>query len=104
MDSREGRPMIKKGETMGQRLQRLRQAAGFSQPRLAAAAAVRVSSLRNWEQGRRLPQLDAAARLAKALGITLGELAGGILEGPPAAQASPGAKKRHGGKGKESEK
>ena len=68
--------MARKGEMMGQRLQRLRQAAGLSQPQLAEAAAVPVASLRNWEQGRRLPQLDAAARLASALGVSLDELAG----------------------------
>ena len=86
--------MTKKGETMGQRLQRLRRSAGLSQPRLAEAAAVPVASLRNWEQGRRLPQLDAAVRLAKALGITLDELAGGLLEGPPAEQPKSSRKRK----------
>jgi transcriptional regulator with XRE-family HTH domain len=61
---------------MGERLQRLRQAKGFSQPQLARAAQVPVGSLRNWEQGRRIPALDTAARLAVALGCTVGQLAG----------------------------
>jgi transcriptional regulator with XRE-family HTH domain len=61
---------------MGQRLQQLRIAAEMSQPQLARAAGVPVSSLRNWEQGRRVPLFDAAIRLAVALGCTLDELAG----------------------------
>jgi transcriptional regulator with XRE-family HTH domain len=37
---------------------------------------VPIGSLRNWEHGRRTPLLDAAARIAQALGVTLDELAG----------------------------
>ena len=70
---------------MGQRLQRLRQAAGLSQSQLARAAGVPPGSLKNWEQGRRLPQLDAACRLARAVGVSLDELAGRVFEeGAPA--------------------
>jgi transcriptional regulator with XRE-family HTH domain len=61
---------------MGQRLQRLRQEAGMSQPELAKAADVPLGTLRNWEQGRRMPLLDTAARVAGALGVSLDELAG----------------------------
>jgi transcriptional regulator with XRE-family HTH domain len=61
---------------MGQRLQQLRQAKGLSQTQLALAAGVPVGSLRNWERGRRVPLLDAAARIAVALGISLDTLAG----------------------------
>jgi transcriptional regulator with XRE-family HTH domain len=68
--------MAIKGETMGQRLQRLRQAAGMSQSQLAARAGVPLPSLRNWEQDKRTPSLDAAAKVAKAIGCTLEELAG----------------------------
>jgi transcriptional regulator with XRE-family HTH domain len=64
------------GETMGDRLRRLRHAAGLSQQRLADLAAVPLGSLRNWEQGRREPLLGPAGRLALALGVTLDELAG----------------------------
>ena len=63
-------------ETFGQRLQRLRQRAGYSQPQLASRADVPVGTIRGWEQGRRVPNLDVAARLAKALGVSLDELAG----------------------------
>jgi transcriptional regulator with XRE-family HTH domain len=66
----------KRGETMGKRLKRLREAAGLSQSQLAAAAGVPVGTLRNWEYDRREPLLGAAARLADGLGCTLDELAG----------------------------
>jgi transcriptional regulator with XRE-family HTH domain len=62
-------------ETLGQRLQRLRVAAGLTQTQVAAAAAVAVSSLRNWEVDRREPGLRAACRLARVLGVTAEDLA-----------------------------
>jgi transcriptional regulator with XRE-family HTH domain len=61
---------------MGERLGRLRRDRGLSQPQLAKAAGVSVWSLRQWEQGRRTPLLDAAARVAVALGVSLDDLAG----------------------------
>jgi transcriptional regulator with XRE-family HTH domain len=61
---------------MGKRFQKLRQAAGLSQSQLARAANVPVASLRQWEQGRRTPLLDAAARVAEALDVSLDDLAG----------------------------
>jgi transcriptional regulator with XRE-family HTH domain len=70
-------------KAMGERLQELRQAKGLSQSQLAKATGVPVGSLKNWEQGIRLPRLDAAWQLAKALGITLDELAGKVFESPP---------------------
>ncbi len=75
-------------ETQGQRLQRLRQGAGLSQPQLAAAAGVPVSSLRNWEQDRRPLFLETAGLLAKALGVSLDALAV-IPEPGPATEAEP---------------
>jgi transcriptional regulator with XRE-family HTH domain len=61
---------------MATRLKRLRQQAGLSQAALAKAAGVPLGTLRGWEYARRTPLLDAAARLADALGCTLDELAG----------------------------
>jgi DNA-binding XRE family transcriptional regulator len=70
-------PMSKKrGETMGQRLRRLRQEAGFTQAQLAAAAGVPIGTLRNWEQGLRTPRLDTAAKVALALAVSIDALAG----------------------------
>jgi transcriptional regulator with XRE-family HTH domain len=78
---------------MGQRLQELRERAGLTQPALAEAAGVPVGSLRNWEQGLVLPQLPAAYRLAKALSITLDELAGKVFEEkPPVPKKKPAPK------------
>jgi transcriptional regulator with XRE-family HTH domain len=61
---------------MGQRFKQMREAAGMSQSQLARAADVPVGSLQQWEQGRRTPLLDAAARVARALRVSLDELAG----------------------------
>jgi transcriptional regulator with XRE-family HTH domain len=61
---------------MGERFKLLREAAGLSQKQLARSAGVPVSTLRNWEYGIRTPLLDAAARVAVAIGCTLGQLGG----------------------------
>jgi transcriptional regulator with XRE-family HTH domain len=66
---------------MGGRLQQLRRARGLSQSQLARAAGVPVGSLRGWEQARRTMLVDAAVKLADALGCSLDELVG---RGPPA--------------------
>jgi transcriptional regulator with XRE-family HTH domain len=60
---------------MGQQLKRLRAAAGLSQSQLARVAGVPVGTLKNWEQGRREPLLGAAARVARALKVSLDALA-----------------------------
>ena len=61
-------------ETMGQRLQSVRQDKGMSQPELAKAAGVPVGTLRNWEQDRRAPRLDTAKKVARALGVSVDAL------------------------------
>jgi transcriptional regulator with XRE-family HTH domain len=61
---------------MGKRFKQLREAAGLSQSQLARAAEVPLGSLQQWEQGRRTPLLDAAARIAEALNVSLDDLAG----------------------------
>lgn len=60
--------------SMGLRLKLLRESASLSQDKLAAVAGVPVSSLRNWEQGHRVPKVDALLKLSKALGISLDDL------------------------------
>jgi transcriptional regulator with XRE-family HTH domain len=74
---------------MGERLQRLRLARQLSQSQLARAAQVPVRSLQSWEQGKRIPAFDTAARLARALGVSLDELAG---DEPPAGEKGKGKK------------
>lgn len=75
---------------MGKRLQTLRLARGLSQSQLAKVAGVPLGTLQGWERGRRTPLLDAAAKLADALGCTLDELAG--REGPRGKGRKGGAK------------
>jgi transcriptional regulator with XRE-family HTH domain len=61
---------------MGQRIQRLRKAAGLSQSELARASGIPLGTIQGWEHNRREPLLSAAAKIALALGISLDELAG----------------------------
>jgi DNA-binding XRE family transcriptional regulator len=61
-------------ETFGQRLIRLRGAAGLSQSQLAARVGIPLGTLRNWEQGHRMPLLPVALRVARALGVSADEL------------------------------
>jgi transcriptional regulator with XRE-family HTH domain len=66
-----------KGEarmSFGETLARLRKEAGLSQTGLALKAGIAIDTLRRWEQNRNLPQIDDAYRLAKAIGIDVGEL------------------------------
>ncbi len=56
------------------RLIALREAAGLSVNALAARAGVQQKSLHNWEHGNSLPKIDGAAKLARALGVSLDEL------------------------------
>jgi transcriptional regulator with XRE-family HTH domain len=81
-------------ETMGERMKRLREAAGMSQPQLARKADIPLPTLRNFEQDRRIPRLDVAARLAKAIGCNLEDLAGPVdlpkvKEQPPKKRGRP---------------
>jgi transcriptional regulator with XRE-family HTH domain len=69
-------------ETLGQRLQRLRMAACISQSQLARAASIPVGTLRNLEQDRRVPRLDTADALARALGVGLDALVGDAFHDP----------------------
>ena len=54
----------------------LRQRAGLSQQELADAAGVSVGAVRMWEQGRRMPILEQAVRLANVLDCLTDDLVG----------------------------
>lgn len=58
----------------GELLKGLRETSGLTQTALADRAGVPVGSIRNHEQGHRLPSLPHAVRLAKALGVPLDDL------------------------------
>jgi transcriptional regulator with XRE-family HTH domain len=65
-------------ESMGQRFKRLREQARFSQSELSRKTGIPPGTIKNWEQDRRIPRLDHAALVARALSITLDELAGDL--------------------------
>jgi transcriptional regulator with XRE-family HTH domain len=75
-------------------LQELRKAAGLSQVELAQRSDTAIDTLRKWEQGRNLPNIEAAARLAKAMGVSLDRLAGDGEQTPPAPKNSPGRSRK----------
>lgn len=55
-------------------LRQLRRDKGLTQNQLAQRAGVAQGSLSQWETGAVQPRLPAAARLAKALGVTTDEI------------------------------
>jgi ribosome-binding protein aMBF1 (putative translation factor) len=63
--------------TLGQRIRTAREQLGQSQVNLAAAAGISQGYLSQLEQDEREPPLSVAARLARALGISLDKLASG---------------------------
>jgi transcriptional regulator with XRE-family HTH domain len=76
---------------MGVRLKKLRQERGLSQGQLAKLSGVPKGTLLQWEYGLRTPKLDAAAKLADALDVSLDELAGRQwpTESPPEPPTEP---------------
>jgi transcriptional regulator with XRE-family HTH domain len=51
-------------------LRKLRDKAGLTQEQLAERAGIPLGSLRNHEQGQRLPSWSAVVKLARALGVS----------------------------------
>jgi transcriptional regulator with XRE-family HTH domain len=84
--------------SFGEHLRALRDGAGLSRAELARRAAVRASTLRNWEADRGMPCMPAALRLARALGVPVERFAEGVddpAEDEPAAPpAKPGRPRR----------
>lgn len=78
-----------KKETLGQRLQRLRVAAGLTQSQVAAETGVSLSAVQNWEIDRREPGFRAGCRLAKTLNVTVEELADTVPVGEVGKSARP---------------
>jgi transcriptional regulator with XRE-family HTH domain len=56
----------------------MRLRAGLTQTDLAARTGLSAGAIRNGEQGRRVPGLDLAARVAAALDISLDQLVGDL--------------------------
>ena len=67
------------GETLGGRIRAAREARGLSQVNLAAAARISQGYLSQIEQDEREPTLSIAARLSRALGLSLDALASEVV-------------------------
>jgi transcriptional regulator with XRE-family HTH domain len=80
---------------MADRFRELRDRAGLSQEALARKVGVGVKAVYMWERGQRTPGLKTAARLADALGVTVGVLAGS--EPMPAAPGPKEPRRKKGG-------
>jgi transcriptional regulator with XRE-family HTH domain len=73
---------MKKTETFGQRIRRLRIAKNMTQHALGYWLGIPASTLANWEQGRREPTMSPKniLSLAKMFDLTTGELLTGLKE------------------------
>jgi len=74
-ESRKGKAAIQGEQTLGQRIRAAREAGGMSQVSLAVAAQISQGYLSQLERDEREPTLSLAARIARALGLSLDELA-----------------------------
>jgi transcriptional regulator with XRE-family HTH domain len=64
--------------TFAEKLRELREAAGLSEARLAAASGVSFASIHCYGLGSRKPSFEAVVRLARALGVTCEAFAGSV--------------------------
>ncbi len=78
---------------LGRRVRRRRRALGLSQDELATRAGISRQGVGAVERGDHLPRVDAALRLARALGTTVEEL---LAVGPPEALHVLGGQVPHG--------
>jgi transcriptional regulator with XRE-family HTH domain len=72
--------------TFAEKVKQLRLQRGLTQATLADASGIPLPTLRDYEQGKRDPLLSNAKKLARALGVSIDELApdnGPKAEGPP---------------------
>jgi ribosome-binding protein aMBF1 (putative translation factor) len=75
---RQGKAAGQGEKTLGQSIRAAREAAGVSQVDLATAANISQGYLSQLEQDEREPTLPIAARIARALGVSLDELAASV--------------------------
>jgi transcriptional regulator with XRE-family HTH domain len=61
-------------------LKTLREEAGLTQEALAERSGLPLRSIQNWEQGHRVPRVDALPQLARAIGVPVDRLVTGIVE------------------------
>jgi transcriptional regulator with XRE-family HTH domain len=67
---------------IGATIKRRRAELGLSQSDLAGACGINLRQIRRYENDEQQPAIGVAVRLAQALGITIGELAGETVPGP----------------------
>jgi transcriptional regulator with XRE-family HTH domain len=75
-----------KTQSFGARLKLLRERQHLSTTRLAHRAGIDFMQIHRYEKGKTQPTLDSAVRIARALGITVDELASDAEPQPPAFQ------------------
>jgi DNA-binding XRE family transcriptional regulator len=87
---RQGITMPSEKGFFASRLTELRKRAGLSQPQLAEKSGVPVSTIRQFEQGRREPTYGTLTKLASGLGLSLSAFDPVLGEPPAAAGPAPG--------------
>jgi transcriptional regulator with XRE-family HTH domain len=82
------------GVSTGQRIAQLRKARGWTQAALAARAGLSSSTIAMYETGRRTPDAQTLARIAKALDVSLADLgaAADPADVPASSAGSPDAR------------
>ncbi len=78
------------------RLKELREGAGLSQPALSERSGVAVSTIRQFEYGRREPTYGTLIKLAEGLGVSLSAFDQGRAATPTPAQGASGQAKQSG--------
>jgi transcriptional regulator with XRE-family HTH domain len=68
---------------LGEMLKQAREKAGLTQEQLAEKTGLPVGSIRNWEQGHRVPRLNVVPVLARAVGIPVEKLLVAMVDEPP---------------------
>jgi transcriptional regulator with XRE-family HTH domain len=86
--------------TFAEKLRELRDAAGLSEAKLAAAAGIPFGTVHTYAMGRRRPGFSAVLKIAKALGVTCEAFAdcSDLVDGEPEPAASVPRKKTTAGK------
>lgn len=62
--------------TIGEAIKSMREERGMSRNKLAIASGLAIITIQSYEQGRRVPNLDAYSKLSAAFGLS----PGGILD------------------------
>lgn len=75
--------------TLGEKIMRLRTAAGISQEQLAEKIAVSRQSVSKWEMDQALPQIDKVLQLCELFGVSADELLQDKIALEPAASGEP---------------